>query len=152
MKSLHYALLMAAYLASSISANTAIAQEQEAQQALDNTTLQIGTHTIKAEVARSKEARQRGLMYRLKLADNSGMLFIFDQKSAHCFWMRNTLIPLSIAFLDDNGTIINIEDMQPQTDANHCAQAPTRYALEVSQGWFTKKGVQAGDKVSGLPE
>ena len=152
MKSLRYPLLIAACLASSIWTNAAIAQEQEAQPALATTTLQIGTHTIKAEVASSKETRQLGLMYRQKLADDSGMLFVFKQKSVHCFWMRNTLIPLSIAFLADDGTIINIEDMQPQMDAHHCAQAPVRYALEVPQGWFTKKEVQVGAKISGLPE
>ena len=150
MRSLHCALLIAAYLAPIISTGTALAQE--VQHAAEKTTLRVGTHTIKTEVARSEDARQRGLMYRRKLANNSGMLFIFEQKNTHCFWMHNTYIPLSIAFLDDDGTIINIEDMLPQTDTNHCAKAPVRYALEVPQGWFAKKGVQAGAQISGLPE
>lgn len=150
MRPLHCALLITAYLAPIISTSTARAQE--VQHALEKTTLRFGTHTIKTEVARSEDARQRGLMYRRKLANNSGMLFIFEQKSTHCFWMHNTYIPLSIAFLGDDGTIINIEDMLPQTDTNHCAKAPVRYALEVPQGWFAKKSGQAGAQISGLPE
>ena len=143
-------LLIAAYLVPIIWANPGMAQEQIAP--TENTTLHVGAHTIQAEVANSEEERQRGLMYRRKLANNSGMLFIFEQKNAYCFWMRNTFMPLSIAFLVDDGTIINIENMLPQTDTNHCAKAPVRYALEMSQGWFAKKGVRTGAKISGLPK
>jgi hypothetical protein len=78
------------------------------------------------------------------------MLFIFDRQASQCFWMRNTPLPLSIAFLDDDGSIINIEDMAPQTENNHCSTKPVRYALEMPQGWFQQKGFRAGMKLGGF--
>ena len=114
--------------------------------------LSAGMHLIKAEVAANNEHRQQGLMFRQKMASNEGMLFIFDQNALHCMWMKNTLIPLSVAFLDEQGRILNIEDMQPQTLENHCAVKPAKFALEVNLGWFKQRGIQPGSKISGITE
>lgn len=112
--------------------------------------LTAGMHVIRAEVASNNETRSRGLMYRKELAPNAGMLFVFDQPAVQCFWMRNTLIPLSIAFMTDDGTITNIADMAPMTENSHCSSAPVRLALEMEQGWFAKRGISAGKKIGGL--
>jgi hypothetical protein len=119
------------------------------QPALPRVELQAGIHLIRAEVAADNTTRSKGLMFREKLGPNEGMLFVFQQPSAQCFWMRNTLIPLSIAFIDDDGSIVNIEDMQPKTEDSHCSAKPVRYALEMEQGWFRKKGLAAGARLSG---
>ena len=113
------------------------------------TTVQLtaGIHVITAEVADSDPMRARGLMFRRSLPANHGMLFVFDGKSKHCMWMRNTLIPLSVAFIEDDGTVVNIEDMQPHDESSHCAKQPVRYALEMTQGWFAQKGVGPGAKL-----
>jgi uncharacterized membrane protein (UPF0127 family) len=113
--------------------------------------LQAGNHALQVEVADTPQQRMVGLMGRTRLDSDAGMLFVFEQKGTHCFWMRNTLIPLSIAFLADDGTIIDIQDMQPQTQIFHCPRGPIRYALEVPQGGFRSKGIQLGMKVSGGP-
>lgn len=110
--------------------------------------IRAGMHIIRAEVADEPASRMRGLMMREQLGNNEGMLFVFSEKTRHCFWMRNTLIPLSIAFLDDDGTIANIEDMAPQTENPHCPVRPIRYALEMEQGWFAKKGIKAGSRLA----
>jgi hypothetical protein len=115
------------------------------------TFLSAGIHIIRAEVANTEINRRQGLMYRKALPDNEGMLFVFDEPEVQCFWMHNTLLPLSIAFMADDGTIINIEDMAPQTDDNHCAKQPVRYALEMAQGWFEQHGIQSGKRIDGLP-
>jgi uncharacterized protein len=112
--------------------------------------LNAGMHVIRAEVASNNETRSRGLMYRKELAPNGGMLFVFEQPAVQCFWMRNTLIPLSIAFMTDDGTITNIADMAPMTENSHCSSAPVRLALEMEQGWFAKRGITAGKKIGGL--
>ena len=112
--------------------------------------LSAGMHLIRAEVAADMATRSRGLMFRKSLAQNAGMVFVFDEASQHCMWMKNTLIPLSVAFLDDNGTIINIENMAPQTEDTHCAARPARYALEMDRGWFAARGVKPGAKLGGL--
>jgi uncharacterized membrane protein (UPF0127 family) len=122
-----------------------------AAQTLPTTRLTAGIHVITAEVAASDPARMRGLMFREKLGPNAGMLFVFDDKNVQCMWMRNTLIPLSVAFIEDDGRIVNVEDMQPRTETSHCARAPVRYALEMELGWFAKRGLTAGTKVAGLP-
>ena len=114
--------------------------------------LKAGMHLIRAEVAADFATRGRGLMYRKSLAQNGGMLFIFDQPAPHCMWMKNTYIPLSVAFLDDKGEIINIADMQPHNEQSHCATRPALYALEMTQGWFAQRGVKAGAKLSGLEQ
>jgi uncharacterized protein len=112
--------------------------------------LSAGMHIIQAEVAATPESRTTGLMYRKSLAPNHGMLFVFEQPNVQCFWMRNTFIPLSIAFLLDDGTITNIADMSPQSDQSHCSSKPVRMALEMEQGWFAKRGITAGKKILGL--
>lgn len=122
-----------------------------AQGALQTTKLTAGVHLITAEVAATDPARSRGLMFREKLAPNHGMLFVFDGKQIHCMWMRNTLIPLSVAFIDDDGTIANIEDMQPKTEVSHCAARPVRFALEMDKGWFAARGIKPGARIGGLP-
>lgn len=119
------------------------------QQGLPRTELTAGMHRISAEVAADHASRATGLMHRRSLAPNHGMLFVFQEKSPQCFWMRNTLIPLSIAFLDDDGRIVNIEDMAPMTENSHCSKEPVRFALEMEQGWFQRRGVSAGDRLGG---
>ncbi|MEM5427559.1 DUF192 domain-containing protein [Cupriavidus oxalaticus] len=128
------------------------ASQAQAQAALPVVPLTAGMYAIQAEVAATPAAREQGLMYRKSMPVNGGMLFVFEQKAGHCFWMRNTELPLSIAFLADDGTIVNIEDMAPRTENNHCPKAAIRYALEMNQGWFAQKGIRAGAKISGLPQ
>ena len=106
-------------------------------------------HLITAEVASTPQAREKGLMFRKELAPNHGMLFVFPTPSNLCFWMMNTIVPLSIAFMRDDGTIVNLEDMKPQTTDSHCSLRPVRYVLEMNQGWFAKKGIKAGSKLNG---
>ena len=125
--------------------------QQPPQPALGTTKLTTGIHVITAEVAATPHSRMVGLMMRDRLAPNHGMVFVFEDKSQHCFWMRNTLIPLSLAFIDDDGTIASIADMAPKSEASTCATRPIRYALEMDQGWFAKRGVSPGKKISGLP-
>lgn len=120
-------------------------------QTLPTVQLTAGIHLITAELAASEPYRSRGLMFRQGLPPNHGMLFVFDRKSVHCMWMRNTLIPLSVAFVDDDGTIVNVEDMRPHDETSHCAKQPVRYALEMTQGWFAQKGVLVGMKIGRLP-
>jgi hypothetical protein len=112
--------------------------------------LKAGMHLIRAEVAADYSARGRGLMFRKALAPNGGMLFIFDGADIHCMWMKNTYIPLSVAFLDAQGAIINIADMQPHSEQSHCAARPAVYALEMTLGWFAERGVKPGMKLGGL--
>jgi uncharacterized membrane protein (UPF0127 family) len=123
-----------------------------AQGVLPTTRLSAGIHLITAEVAARDAERTRGLMFREALAPNHGMLFVFDAKSVQCMWMRNTLIALSAAFIEDDGRIVNIEDMQPRSDATHCARAPVRYVLEMPQGWFAQRGIKPGSVIGGLAE
>ena len=113
--------------------------------------LNAGIHVIRAEVAASDADRQQGLMFREKMGPNEGMVFLFEGPASVCMWMKNTLIPLSVAFLDENGKIVNIEDMQPQTTDSHCAKKPIRYALEMNQGWFRQKNLKPGSSIEGLP-
>lgn len=117
------------------------------QPTLPRITLQAGLHVIRAEVADTGERRRRGLMMRERLGPNEGMLFVFEFKAGHCFWMKDTVLPLSIAFVDDDGTIANIEDMSPRSEDSHCPVRPIRYALEMEQGWFTRRGIRAGSKL-----
>ena len=112
--------------------------------------LSAGMHRIEAEVAATPESRQTGMMLRTTMAPQRGMLFVFTDTAKHCMWMRNTLLPLSVAFLDETGRIINVEDMQPKTENNHCAARPARYALEMNLGWFRSRGVVAGFSITGI--
>ena len=109
-----------------------------------------GMYRIQAEVADNMGARMTGLMHRESMAPNAGMVFVFEENAAHCMWMKNTLIPLSVAFIDEAGAIINIADMQPQTEQSHCASRPARYALEMNKGWFAQRGIKPGAKLRGL--
>lgn len=122
----------------------------KAQEAMPVIELTAGFHRIEAEVAAQDRHRQVGLMHRASMPAQRGMLFVFPQASTHCMWMRNTYIPLSVAFVDDEGRIINIEDMSPHSEDNHCARQPARYALEMNRGWFAQRGIAPGSKLRGL--
>jgi hypothetical protein len=121
-----------------------------AAQNLPVTQLSAGMHLIRAEVAADFGSRSQGLMHRKSLAPNAGMLFVFDEAAPHCMWMKNTYIPLSVAFIDAQGVIINIADMTPHSEQSHCASRPAVYALEMTQGWFAQRGIKAGAKLGGL--
>ena len=125
------------------------AWSQDQPQNLAATTLKVGMHSIRAQLAITPMQRQIGLMHRREMPSHEGMLFVFDEPSQQCFWMRNTLIPLSIAFLADDGTVVNLADMKPQSDDSHCSAKPVRFALEMNQGWFAKRGVKPGTRISG---
>ncbi len=115
------------------------------------TSLSAGMYVIKAEVAATDAQREYGLMYREKLGKNEGMVFLFGAPAGVCMWMKNTPLPLSVAFIDTSGKIVNIEDMQPQTTNSHCAKKPIAYALEMNAGWFKQKNIRAGSVIEGLP-
>ena len=119
---------------------------------LKTTTLKVGGHALKVEVAADDATRMQGLMHRKKMGANDGMLFVFDEPAYQAMWMKNTLIPLSVAFLDAKGTILNILDMEPETLDSHQSAGPSVYAIETNKGWFEQKKVKAGDKVTGLPK
>ncbi|AEE67968.1 MULTISPECIES: DUF192 domain-containing protein [Bordetella] len=144
----------AAVLALSVLSFGAAAQHSSSgkpQPRLPTTPLSAGIHIIHAEVADNDDTRRQGLMYRTELPGNDGMLFVFEAPDQQCFWMRNTPLPLSIAFIADDGTIVNIEDMAPRTDDTHCSRKSVRYALEMAQGWFARHGIKAGARINGLP-
>ncbi|MBR0566094.1 DUF192 domain-containing protein [Azoarcus sp. L1K30] len=117
---------------------------------MPTTELGLGMFRIETEVAFTDQDRQLGLMNRKSMPLQHGMVFVFTQDARHCMWMKNTLLPLSVAFLDDKGRILNIEDMLPQTEDSHCAAGPARYALEMNQGWFRERGFKVGDAVRGI--
>ena len=127
-------------------ASSARAQQPE----LPVITLNAGIYLIQAEVAATPATRAQGLMLRKGMAQGAGMLFLFDESASHCMWMKNTLIALSVAFIDERGRIVNIADMQPLDETSHCAARPARYALEMNQGWFKKRGIAAGTPIGGL--
>lgn len=114
------------------------------------TQLSVGINLIQAEVAQNDQQRQQGLMFRDKMAPNAGMIFVFDDLNPQCMWMKNTLLPLSVAFIDAEGRIVNIEDMQPQTLDNHCSAKPVKFALEMNLGWFAKRHIKPGAVIDGL--
>jgi uncharacterized protein len=118
---------------------------------LPTTKLNIGTQKLTAEVATSPAQRETGLMNRFSLRPDHGMLFVFERPGPLSFWMRNTYVALSIAFISADGRILNIEDMQPQTDDAHWSKGAALYALEMKRGWFAERGIVAGDTVKGLP-
>lgn len=111
--------------------------------------LQAGMHVLDVQLAQTPEQRQIGLMWRQEMPQHEGMLFVFEQAATQCFWMRNTLIPLSAAFLADDGAIVNIVDMKPQSDDSHCSIKPVRYVLEMNVGWFAKRQLKPGYKLGG---
>lgn len=112
--------------------------------------LQIGMYIVQAEVADNTQSRAKGLMFRTELSTNQGMLFIFERLGVQCFWMKNTLIPLTAAFIDDQGKIVNMADMSPQTESSHCSKQPVRYVLEMNQGWFATRGIKEGQVIKGI--
>jgi len=120
------------------------------EQALPELILEIRGHKLTAEVAANDPARATGLMHRRMLPENRGMLFVFAQSAPQSFWMLNTHIPLSIAFLDESGAIINIADMKPLTTETHSSARPAKYALEMNQGWFARRGIKPGARVEGV--
>jgi uncharacterized membrane protein (UPF0127 family) len=119
------------------------------QMGLARTTLTAGMHRLDVQLAQTPDQRQIGLMWRKDMPVHEGMLFVFEQASTQCFWMRNTLIPLTAAFVEDDGTIVNLADMQPQSDDSHCSSKPVRFVLEMNQGWFTKRQIKPGFKLGG---
>ena len=137
------ALLLAAFCVA--------ASAQGVPQDLPAITLNAGMHNIRAAVAQTPDQRQAGLMFRREMAPHEGMLFVFDETSRQCFWMKNTLLPLAIAFLADDGTVVNIDEMKPQSLDSHCSSKPVRFVLEMNQGWFAKRGIKAGSKIGGQP-
>ena len=138
-------LIAAAMLAASL------ASAQQGPQKLGAITLTAGMYNIHAEVARTEEERATGLMFRPTMAQQDGMLFVFEEPATQCFWMKNTLLPLSAAFIADDGSIVNIADMKPLTEDSHCSAKPVRYVLEMNQGWFAKRGMKPGSKLQGGP-
>lgn len=128
------------------------AQAQDQPQLnLQRIKLQAGMYQIDAQLALTPEQRQIGLMHRADMPQHEGMLFAFEQPSLQCFWMKNTLLPLTAAFVADDGTIVNLVDMKPQTTDSHCSTKPVRFVLEMNQGWFTKRAIKAGYKLGGKP-
>ena len=118
---------------------------------LPRTKISASMYVIDAQVAATPEQRATGLMYRTQMPQGEGMLFVFERLGQQCFWMKNTLLPLSAAFVEDDGTIVNLVDMKPQTTDSHCSKKPVRFVLEMNQYWFAKKGITAGQKLSGTP-
>jgi uncharacterized membrane protein (UPF0127 family) len=131
--------------------NLPVLAQETPQTQLPRTTLTAGIHQMDIQVAMTPEQHQIGLMYRSEMPQGEGMLFVFQAPSKQCFWMKNTILPLTAAFVADDGTIVNLEDMKPQTTDSHCSLKPVRYVLEMNQGWFGKKGLKAGSKLAGRP-
>lgn len=142
--------LAVAAVAVTLASPAARAQEGP-QMNLQRVEITAGMHRIDAQVALAPEERQTGLMYRKEMPQFEGMLFVFEQPAQQCFWMKNTLLPLTAAFVADDGTIVNLEDMKPQTLDSHCSSKPVRYVLEMNKGWFAQKGIKAGTKLAGKP-
>ncbi|WP_367068422.1 DUF192 domain-containing protein [Oryzisolibacter sp. LB2S] len=116
---------------------------------LQRVELTAGMYRIQAQVAATPQQRSTGLMMRRQMPQHEGMLFIFEQPATQCFWMKNTPLPLTAAFVADDGTIVNLADMQPLSEASHCSARPVRYVLEMNQGWFAKRGIKAGARLGG---
>jgi len=126
-------------------------QAQTGPQKLPAIRLNAGIHNISAEVAQTPEQRATGLMFRTDLGPNDGMLFVFEEPAQQCFWMKNTLVPLSVAFVGDDGKVVNVDEMKPRTLDSHCSEKPVRYVLEMNEGWFRKRGIKPGSKLQGAP-
>ena len=141
-------LVLGAALIAQLMTTAAVAQEKP-QMDLRRVTLSAGIHQIDAQVAATDDQRQIGLMHRADMPYGEGMLFVFDMPSKQCFWMKNTLLPLTAAFVADDGTIVNFEDMKPKSTVPHCSAKPVRFVLEMNQGWFAKKGIKVGARIAG---
>ena len=151
-------VLSAAMAATLTLASAAVhAQQQPPSQAqgpqldLPRVELSAGMHRIDAQVAQAPHERQVGLMNRRAMPQHEGMLFVFEQPATQCFWMKDTPLPLTAAFVTDDGTIVNLADMQPYAEDSHCSDKPVRYVLEMNQGWFKHKGLKAGSQLRGAP-
>ena len=144
----YYLQALLLLFAGSLTAFNALGQGSP-QMNLPRVTLNAGMHLIQVQVAQDFEQRQIGLMWRKEMPQNEGMLFVFEQPAMQCFWMRNTLLPLTAAFVSDDGSIVNLADMKPLNDDSHCSKKPVRFVLEMNQGWFAKRNIQAGYKLSG---
>ncbi|QXZ10890.1 DUF192 domain-containing protein [Comamonas sp. Y33R10-2] len=125
--------------------------EGQPQMNLRRIDLTAGMFRINTQLAQTPQQREIGLMFRKEMPQQEGMLFIFDVPGVQCFWMRNTLLPLTAAFVADDGTIVNLADMKPMSDDSHCSAKPVRYVLEMNVGWFAKRGIKAGAKLGGEP-
>ena len=136
---------------SAIGLSCAVSAQEGPQLSLQRIKISAGMHQIDAQLALTPIERQIGLMNRPSMPTHEGMLFVFEQPTKQCFWMKNTLLPLTAAFMADDGTIVNLEDMKPQTLEPHCSKKEVRYVLEMNQGWFEKRGIKAGSKLSGVP-
>ncbi len=135
-----------------LAAAAAAAPAQDGPQPkLPTVPLTAGMHVIQAEVAETPTQQMVGMMHRRTMGANEGMLFVYDQPQRLCFWMRNTLIPLTIAFVADDGRIVHTADMKPLDETSHCTPEPVRFALEMNQGWFAKRGMKKGDRLRGAP-
>ncbi len=138
-----------------LSASGALHAQEGPQLNLQRVKLSAGMHQIDAQVALTPQQRAVGLMHRKEMPTHEGMLFVFEQPGVQCFWMKNTLLPLTAAFIADDGTIVNLADMKPQTTDSHCSAKPVRYVLEMNQGWFqgwfAKRNIQAGAQLRGQP-
>jgi uncharacterized membrane protein (UPF0127 family) len=137
-------------IALSVFMAAAMAQEGP-QPRLETIELTAGMHVIHAELAVTPQQQATGMMFRSEMGANDGMLFVNETAGVRCFWMHNTLLPLTIAFIADDGSIVNLADMAPRSDDSHCSARPVRYALEMRQGWFAKRGFKAGLKLLGAP-
>ena len=137
------------FLAATVLATTASAAQTVVE--LPTVPLTINGNKLTAEVARTSEQQMTGLMYRFSLKPDHGMVFVFERSEQRAFWMKNTYIPLSIAFVAADGRIVNIEDMAPRDESSHFSAGPAMYAIEMRKGWFAERGIRAGDRVSGLP-
>ena len=145
LKTRYVALLVLVWMSGGVT--DAVAQQQSGLPVVE---LSAGMHRIEAELAHTPSSRQIGLMNRQSMPPQRGMVFVFRQEAQHCMWMKNTLIPLSVAFLDAQGKILNIADMTPHSEESHCAAGPARFALEMNQGWFSTRGIAPGDAIRGI--
>jgi uncharacterized membrane protein (UPF0127 family) len=124
--------------------------QQRSNQTFSTTQLSVGAHQVIAEVAESEAQQRQGLMWRTSLAPNQGMLFKFPYVDKSCFWMKNTLLPLSVAFIGEQGQVLHLAEMQPKSEMLHCSPVPVKYGLEMNTGWFAKNGIKIGTQVQGL--
>ncbi|MDB5730381.1 MAG: hypothetical protein JWQ03_276 [Variovorax sp.] len=148
LRSMSFLALLASALLLPVAAP--LAQEQP-QMNLQRVRLNAGMYQIDAQLATAPAEHQTGLMYREAMPQQEGMLFVFAQPSVQCFWMKNTLIPLTAAFVADDGRIVNLADMKPRTLESHCSDEPVRFVLEMNQGWFARKNIKKGYKLGGAP-
>lgn len=144
-------LLLAAAMAAGWAQAPAMAQDAAPQMNLRRIDLTAGMYRIDTQLAQTPQQREIGLMFRKEMPQQEGMLFIFEVPGVQCFWMRNTILPLTAAFVADDGTIVNMADMKPMSEDSHCSAKPVRYVLEMNQGWFDKRGIKAGAKLGGAP-